>query len=274
MDKRLTNGSAETASRLQRLPFFYGWVIVADCLRHDGDRREHAHVVLFLYPSILDEFDWDRGLAAGAFSFGFLVSAALSPFVGLLMDRTGRASDRDGRRADGGGLLLATTSRALATLFTLGVLVGAGANCTSYSAQSLFLAALVRPPARPRPGLAFSGVGVGSIVLLPWLQSIIQREGWRASCWTMGILALLVLGPINLFIWRRPRISDCSPTAPCADRRERGANGRQCRRSRLGGNRMDAGPRACDVTVLVDRQSDISARFSPGTRCRCIRPSI
>ena len=28
-----------------------------------------------LFPAILDEFGWDRGMTAGAFSFGFLVSA-------------------------------------------------------------------------------------------------------------------------------------------------------------------------------------------------------
>jgi hypothetical protein len=32
-----------------------------------------------LLPSLIDEFGWDRGLVAGAFSCGFLVSAALSP---------------------------------------------------------------------------------------------------------------------------------------------------------------------------------------------------
>jgi hypothetical protein len=28
-----------------------------------------------LFPPILDEFGWERGVTAGAFSFGFLVSA-------------------------------------------------------------------------------------------------------------------------------------------------------------------------------------------------------
>ena len=28
---------------------------------------------------LIEEFEWDRGLVAGAFSFGFLVSAVLSP---------------------------------------------------------------------------------------------------------------------------------------------------------------------------------------------------
>ena len=42
-----------------------------------------------LLPPLIDEFGWERGLAAGAFSFGFLVSAVLSPIVGRVMDRTG-----------------------------------------------------------------------------------------------------------------------------------------------------------------------------------------
>jgi MFS family permease len=41
---------------------------------------------------LIDEFGWDRGLAAGAFSFGFLVSAVLGPIVGRIMDRKGPAS--------------------------------------------------------------------------------------------------------------------------------------------------------------------------------------
>ena len=29
-------------------------------------------------------------------------------------------------------------------------------------------------------GIAFSGVGVGAILILPWLQAIILQEGWRS----------------------------------------------------------------------------------------------
>jgi hypothetical protein len=35
-----------------------------------------------LFPAILDEFGWDRGMTAGAFSFGFLVSAG-EPDIGV-----------------------------------------------------------------------------------------------------------------------------------------------------------------------------------------------
>jgi MFS family permease len=59
--------------------------------------------------------------------------------------------------------------------------------------------------------LAFSGVGAGAIVLLPWLQSIIAGDGWRASCWAMGLLVLLVVAPLNLLVRKRPEDIGLSP---------------------------------------------------------------
>jgi sugar phosphate permease len=52
--------------------------------------------------------------------------------------------------------------------------------------------------------LAFSGVGVGSVVLLPWLQSLIIRYGWRNACLALGILVLVLLLPLNLLVRRGP----------------------------------------------------------------------
>ena len=60
-------------------------------IRHHGDRRQRAHVVFAVLPPIIDEFGWERGVTAGAFSFGFLVSGAVSPLIGRMMDRLVRA---------------------------------------------------------------------------------------------------------------------------------------------------------------------------------------
>jgi MFS family permease len=53
--------------------------------------------------------------------------------------------------------------------------------------------------------LAFSGVGVGAILILPWLQTIILTEGWRSACWALGVMTLVVLLPINLIVTKRPQ---------------------------------------------------------------------
>ena len=86
-----------------------------------------------LMPPLIDEFGWQRGLAAGAFSFGFLVSAILSPVVGRVMDARGP------RVVILTGLVLMTAGLFLAPLIerpwhlyvTLGLLVSAGANMAS-----------------------------------------------------------------------------------------------------------------------------------------------
>jgi MFS family permease len=179
-----------------------------------------------LFPPILDEFGWERGLTAGAFSFGFLVSACLSPLVGRLMDRRGpRFVIEMGVLVMGCGLLLAPfVSRPWHLYATLGVLVGGGGNCLGYTGQSLYLPNWFVRRRGLAMSLAFSGVGIGSIALLPWLQALIARAGWRAACWTLGVLVLGVLVPLNLALKRRPEDlglqpdGDIAPRGPSAPR--------------------------------------------------------
>src|SRR4029450_3659060 len=76
-------------SSLARIPFFYGWVVVACAFVTMGIGVNARTAFSLLFPPILDEFGWDRGVTAGAFSFGFLVSAVLSPSLGRMMDRRG-----------------------------------------------------------------------------------------------------------------------------------------------------------------------------------------
>jgi MFS family permease len=166
-----------------------------------------------LFPPILAEFGWDRGVTAGAFSFGFLVSAALSPSLGRLMDRRGpRVVIELGVLLIGAGLLLATlVTRPWHLYATLGVMVGGGSVCLGYTGQSLFLPDWFVRRRGLAMSLAFSGVGVGSMILLPWMQTLIGRSGWRAACWAMGLLVLLLLVPLNLLLRRRPQDMGLEP---------------------------------------------------------------
>jgi MFS family permease len=124
------------------------------------------------------------------------------------------------------GLMLAPFARQPWHLYaTLGALVGGGGNCLGYTGQSLFLPNWFVRRRGLAASLTFSGVGVGSIVLLPWLQSLITRAGWRAACWTLGLLVLGVLVPLNLLLKRSPGDlglqPDGDPTSPRATVSER-----------------------------------------------------
>jgi MFS family permease len=190
-----------------RLPFFYGWVIIAVAFVTVALSVTARTAFSLVFPPIVEEFGWDRGLAAGAFSFGFLVSAVLSPMIGRLMDRRGpRFVIEIGVVVMAAGLLGATQIATPWQLYaTLGVLVGGGANCMSFSVQSQYLPNWFVRRRAMAIGLAFSGVGVGAIVLLPWMQAVIQHDGWRASCWMLGVISLVVLIPLNWIVRKRPQ---------------------------------------------------------------------
>jgi MFS family permease len=190
-----------------RLPFFFGWVIIAIAFVTVALSVTVRTAFSLMFPPIVDEFGWDRGLAAGAFSFGFLVSAVISPVVGRIMDRRGpRFVIEIGVVLTAAGLLGATMIHTPWQLYaTLGLLVGAGANCMSFSVQSQYLPNWFVRRRALAIGVAFSGVGVGAILILPWLQTVILTEGWRSACRVLGVMTLVVLLPLNLFVAKRPQ---------------------------------------------------------------------
>jgi hypothetical protein len=187
-----------------RLPFFYGWVLVGVAFVTMAIGVNARTAFSLLLPPILDEFQWDRGITAGAFSFGFLISAFVTPGVGWLTDRRGpRLVIETGVVLMGSGLLLASLIREPWQLYlSLGALVGGGVNLLAYTGRSLYLTNWFAQ--RLALSIAFSGVGVGSVTILPWLQSLIANSGWRTACWSLGLLVLVALAPLNLLLRRKP----------------------------------------------------------------------
>ena len=196
-----------------RLPIYYGWVVVAVVFVTMAICVNARTAFSLLFPPILDEFGWQRGVTAGAFSFGFIVSAVLSPLLGRLMDRRGpRFVMEVGVAATAGGLLLATfAGEPWHVYLTLGLLVGAGTTFTGYTGQALFLPNWIVRRRGLAMSIAFAGVGFGSIVILPALQTFVERNGWRAGCSLLGLVALVVLVPLNMLLRRRPEELGLAP---------------------------------------------------------------
>ena len=209
----------------RRLPFFYGWLIVAVAFVTMGVGVNARTAFSLFFPPILDEFGWERGVTAGAFSFGFFVAAFLGPLLGRLMDRYGpRVTIQLGVGLTGAGMLLAAyVTHPWQLYLALGVLVGTGSMCLGYTGQSLFLPNWFVRRRGLAMSIAFSGVGIGSIVLLPLLQVFIDHAGWRAASIAMGVLVLVLLVPLNLLVKRRPEEVGTGPDGDPPERTAPGA---------------------------------------------------
>jgi MFS family permease len=190
---------------LARTPFFYGWAVVAIVFITMGIGVNVRTSFSLLFPAILNEFGWDRATTAAAFSIGFALAAILAPIVGKLLEFVApRFLLSASAISVSLGLVLSTFSTEPWHFYlTLGVLmVGTGIVMT-YVGQSMFLPNWFQRRRGLAVGIAFSGVGIGSMILMPVIQEAISAEGWRNACWLMAALLIFVVLPLNFFLQRK-----------------------------------------------------------------------
>ncbi len=191
--------------RPERPRLFYGWIVVAVAFVTMAIGVNTRPVFSLLFPPILAEFQWDRGVTAAAFSIGFVSSALYAPLIGYCMDRFGP------RLVIPAGAVLVSLGLVLATLstqpwhfyLTLGVLVVGASTLLSYIGHMVFLPNWFARRRGLAMGIAFSGVGIGAILLLPLFQTAIDGIGWRQGCWAFAALLLVVVVPMNALLQRQ-----------------------------------------------------------------------
>ena len=64
-----------------RLPVFYGWVVVAVAFITIAIGVNARTAFSLLYPPILEEFGWSRGVTAATFSVGFWPQPSCPPLL-------------------------------------------------------------------------------------------------------------------------------------------------------------------------------------------------
>ena len=205
-----------------RLPFFYGWVVVAVAFVTMAIGVNARTAFSLLFPPILEEFRWERGLTAGAFAAGFMISAVGAPFLGVLMDKKGpRWMLSLGVVLVGGGMACASLITEPWHLYlTLGFLVSGGSVALAYTGHALFLPNWFVRRRSFAAGIAFSGVGIGSVIIFPWLQGLIAARGWRYACVAVAVLVFALI-PLIMLQYRRPQdlglVPDGDTAAHAAD---------------------------------------------------------
>ncbi|WP_422001435.1 MFS transporter [Reyranella sp.] len=190
-----------------RLPFFYGWIVLA-CICLAGFARQGPAVAVlsvFVVP-MTDTFGWSRTEMAGAVSLGGVLAAFVSPALGPILDRRGARLI----------LCLAVLSTGLATmalsltqsllvfylLFCFARMVWAGPfELGLYGAINNWFVAR-----RARATSIATLAQMSGLVALPIIAQLAMHDGdWRRGWIAIGITVLAVgFLPVWLFLVRRP----------------------------------------------------------------------
>jgi predicted MFS family arabinose efflux permease len=159
---------------------------------------------VFLVP-LGEEFAWSRTALAGVFATALLVFSASAPFAGLVLDQYGhRAVYLGGLCCQAAGLLLAGSATSLWHLY---VLVGVGGGIALSTLGMIPAATLLGRWYDRRLamaiGLAYTGIGCGSLLVVPAAQFLVQTEGWRMAYRTLGALLAVVALVVAALPWQR-----------------------------------------------------------------------
>ena len=194
-------------SLAQRLPFFYGWVIVG-CTMCSSVVRQTAAVAtlsIFIVP-MTAEFDWSRTGISGAVSLGGVLGALLAPFIGPMFDRHGSRA-----------LLVASAVAVSACCVALAGTQGLLWFYVAFSISRLMFSApieigttaavtkwFVRRRARAMSLLIMS-TGAGLTILPLVVAAAIAIAGWRVGWLTLAVIAIVFgVVPQWFLMIRRP----------------------------------------------------------------------
>jgi len=210
-----------------RLGFYYGWIIVAVALVSMAFWLGIRSSFSVFYVALLEDFRWTRAGSAGVQSMALITYTILAPLVGTLIDRFGpRRVVAPGILVLAFGLVLCGSIKTLNQFYLFyGVVMGSGITCIGIITYSAILAHWFEKKRGLASGIAVSGMGLGTFLLVPISQSFISMLGWRMTFIITGVLVLIILLPTNvLFLKHKPRevgqypdglkLSQILPSAP------------------------------------------------------------
>jgi len=179
----------------------YGLVALA--FLHIGVGRGLHGTFGVFFVAMLDTFGWSRAITAGAISLAIIFEGACLPFAGGLIDRIG------GRKTlIGGGLVLAAGLSLASTIssiwqfyFWIGIVSAAGIALIGMVPHVAIISREFPQRRGTALGIAWSGGGVGIVLLVPATQLMISNWGWSAAYVGLAVItAMLVIPPVPLFL--------------------------------------------------------------------------
>lgn len=159
--------------------------------------------LVFLLP-LQAEFGWQRAQLTGVYSVLMLVAGLASPVAGMLFERYGaRTLYATGLAVLAVGTLVASSAQALWQLYLgVGLLVGFGCGCVGMVPAAAMLSWWFRRRLSTAIGVAYGGFGLGTLLIVPLAQRLVDAHGWRTTYQVLGIALLLLTMASLVLPWR------------------------------------------------------------------------
>src|SRR5262249_12199734 len=184
--------------------FYYGWVIVAigfcTMLLVQGSFASSG--VLFV--ALTQEYGWSRATISLPFSVALVGYASLTWLSGRLFDCYGpRRLFPLGALGLGLGLIMTAQAHTSWHLYlTWGVVVGQGLNLIGFVPHLTQMSLWFHQRRGLASGLVLSGASIGTLILVPGTQYLVNGYSWRLAYTVLGLLVLGLLIPLNA-LWQR-----------------------------------------------------------------------
>ncbi len=185
--------------------FYYGWVIVGVSFFTLFLTLGTSFSFGVFYVAILKDYGWGRGETAGAFSLALVIHALFAMVTGNLIDRFGpRTLFPLGATLLALGLAAASRITAIWHLYLfLGVVMTMGINTLSYAPHMSLIPKWFIRKRGLTAGLVLAGIGVGTMVMAPFIQFMIDTVGWHSAFLVLAGIFLAVVVPMTLVFQRR-----------------------------------------------------------------------
>ncbi|MEM7126623.1 MAG: MFS transporter [Chloroflexota bacterium] len=187
---------------------FYGWVIVFVCFVSIfsvfGVRLSFG--VFFDALTRDTQFNWSRAQTASVFSTVMIIFALTSTPAGWALDRFGpRRVFTVGALLVGTGLIMVSRMNSLAEfILYYGIWTGLGITILGLSIQAATISRWFDRLGRRglAIGLAFSGTGVGILLMAPLVERLIAFYDWRMAFLALAAIMLFFNLPVLLLLMR------------------------------------------------------------------------
>jgi MFS family permease len=143
--------------------------------------------LVFLLP-LQQQFGWPRAQMTSIYALLMLVAGLASPLAGWVFERHGpRVLYAGGVALLAAGALVASQAQELWHLYLgLGLLAGLGGGAVGMVPAAALLNVWFKERLSTAIGVAYAGFGVGSLVLVPLTQVLIDTHSWRFAYTGLG----------------------------------------------------------------------------------------